>query len=147
MFERILVATDGSALAQKAVDGAIALARQNGAELLAITVVPRYPTSYLEGATSYAPEEIARAEKQWADSAQLTLDDIVRAGQASGVKVKTTTIASDHVAESVLAAARKHRSQLIVMASHGRKGLKKLLLGSQTQQVLDQSSLPVLVLR
>jgi len=147
MFERILVATDGSALAQKAVDGAMALARQNGAELLAITVVPRYPTSYLEGATSHAPEQIARAEKQWADSAQLTLDDIVRAGQASGVKVKTTTIASDNVAESVLAAARKHRSQLIVMASHGHKGLKKLLLGSQTQQVLDQSPLPVLVLR
>lgn len=147
MFERILVATDGSLLAQKAVDGAMALARQNGAELLAITVVPRYPTSYLEGATSHLPDEIARAEKQWADSAQATLDDIVEAGAACGVKVKTTTINSDHVADSVLAAARKHGSDLIVMASHGRKGLKKLLLGSQTQQVLNDASMPVLVLR
>lgn len=147
MFQRILVATDGSELANKAVDGAIALASQNGAELVAIMVVPRYPTSYLEGATSHTPEEIGLVEKQWADTAQATLDDVVSAGLASGVAVKTVTVNSDHVAASVIAAAGKHKSDLIVMASHGRTGLKRLLLGSETQAVLNQSEVPVLVLR
>lgn len=147
MFERILVATDGSDLSRKAVASAMALAKQNGAELVALTVVPRYPTSYLEGATSHTPEEIGLVEKQWADSAQATLDDIVQAGLASGVRIKTATINSDHVAASVIAAAGKHGSDLIVMASHGRKGLKRLLLGSETQAVLNQTELPVLVVR
>jgi nucleotide-binding universal stress UspA family protein len=64
-----------------------------------------------------------------------------------GVRIKTAQASSDLVAESIIAAAKKHRSDVIVMASHGRKGLKRLLLGSETQQVLVRSSLPVLVLR
>jgi nucleotide-binding universal stress UspA family protein len=63
------------------------------------------------------------------------------------VRVKTATANSDLVAESIIAAAKKHKSDLIVMASHGRKGIKRLLLGSETQHVLAHSALPVLVLR
>jgi nucleotide-binding universal stress UspA family protein len=147
MFKRILVATDGSTLSKKAVRAAITLAAQHEAQLVALTVVPRYPTSYLDGAMSFSAEEIATTERRWADAAQAVLDDIVTAARAKGVNIKTATMSSDQVAESVIRAARKHRSDLIVMASHGRKGLKRLLLGSETQHVLTHSSLPVLVLR
>lgn len=147
MFKRILVATDGTTLSKKAVRAAITLAALHEAQLVALTVVPRYPTSYLGGAMAFSAEEVATTEKRWADAAQALLDDIAVAAKAKGVNIKTVTMSSDQVAESVIRAANKHGSDLIVMASHGRKGLKRLLLGSETQHVLTHSSLPVLVLR
>ena len=68
MFKRILVTTDGSPLSKKAVDGAIALAAQHDAELVAVTVVPQYPTDYFEGAMVFSHEDVARVERQWADN-------------------------------------------------------------------------------
>ncbi|MDM0016847.1 universal stress protein [Variovorax saccharolyticus] len=147
MFKRILVATDGSPLSKKAVASAIALAAQNGAELVALTVVPRYPTNYFDGAAVFTPEDIGRIEKQWAEAAQATLDEIAAQAQASGVKIQTTTVSADLVGDAIVAAAKKHESDMIVMASHGRQGIKRLLLGSETQHVLTHSDLPVLVLR
>ncbi|VWX55785.1 Universal stress protein [Burkholderiales bacterium 8X] len=147
MFQKILVATDGSRLSKKAVQGALSLASQNGAEVVALTVVPRYPTSFLDGAMTYSPEEVARTERRWADDARTVLDGVAKAGEAMGVKVKTATISSDHVADALMRAAKRYKSDLIVMASHGRKGLKRLLLGSETQHVLTHCGLPVLVLR
>lgn len=147
MFQHILVATDGSALSQKAVESAIALASQNNAELVALTVVPRYPKNYFDGAMVFLPEDIARIEKQWADSAQEGLDAISALAQARGVNVKTVTVNSDLVAEAIITASKKYDSDLIVMASHGRKGIKRVLMGSETQHVLTHSHLPVLVLR
>lgn len=147
MFKRILVATDGSALSKKAVNSAIALAAQNDADLVALTVVPRYPKSYFEGSMTFSVEDIGRVEKQWADKAQAMLDAVRDRAREHGVRIKTAQASSDLVAESIIAAAKKHKSDLIVMASHGRKGIKRLLLGSETQQVLTHSLLPVLVLR
>jgi nucleotide-binding universal stress UspA family protein len=147
MFKRILVATDGSTLSKKAVASAIALAAQNDAELVALTIVPRYPKTYFDGAVEFAHDDIARIEKELADSAQETLVAVSERAQAAGVKIKTSAINSDLVAESVIAAAKKHKSDLIVMASHGRKGIMRLLLGSETEHVLAYSALPVLVLR
>ena len=147
MFKRILVATDGSALSRKAVKSAIALAAQNDADLVALTVVPRYPKSFFEGSMSFSAEDIGRIEKQWADKAQATLDAVRDRALAQGVRIRTAQASSDLVAESIIAAAKKNRSDLIVMASHGRKGIKRLLLGSETQHVLTHSDLPVLVLR
>lgn len=147
MFKRILVATDGSLLSKKAVTSAIALAAQSGAELVALTVVPRYPTNYFDGAAVFTPEDIGRIEKQWAESAQATLDEIAKQAEASGVRIQTTTVSADLVGEAIIAAAKKHGSDTIVMASHGRQGIKRLLLGSETQHVLTHSDLPVLVLR
>ena len=147
MFKRILVATDGSSLSKKAVTSAIALAAQNDADLVALTVVPRYPKTYLEGAMAFSHEDIARVEQQWAQSAELTLEAVSARAKAAGVRIKTAAIHSDLVAEAVIAATKKHKSDLIVMASHGRKGIKRLLLGSDTQHVLTHSTLPVLVLR
>jgi nucleotide-binding universal stress UspA family protein len=68
-------------------------------------------------------------------------------GSAEGVTVKAVVAKSDLVAEAVISAAKKHKCDLIVMASHGRKGIKRLLLGSETQHVLTHSHIPVLVLR
>jgi nucleotide-binding universal stress UspA family protein len=101
----------------------------------------------MDGALSLSPDDIARIERQWASEAQTLLDSIRTRALASKVRVKTATVKSDRVAESIIAAAGKHRSDLIVMASHGRKGLKRLLLGSETQNVLTHSNLPVLVFR
>lgn len=147
MFKRILVATDGSTLSKKAVTSAIELAAQNNADLVALNVIPRYPRSYLEGSMTFSAEDIGRIEQQWAEKAQAMLDTVSARAKESGVRIKTATANSDLVAESIIAAAKKYKSDLIVMASHGRKGIKRLLLGSETQHVLAHSTLPVLVLR
>ena len=147
MYQRILVTTDGSTLSKKAVRSAIDLAAATGASLVALNVVPRYPMSYYEGGMSISSADINRIEKQWAEGGQAIVNIVEKAAQAAGVTVKTTVARSDLIAESIIAAAKKHKCDLIVMASHGRKGIKRLLLGSETQHVLTHSSVPVLVLR
>ncbi|MEJ5990064.1 universal stress protein [Ramlibacter sp. PS3R-8] len=147
MYQRILVPTDGSALSKKAVKSAIALASSIGAEVVAVNVVPRYPISYFEGGANVSDAEVSRVEKLWAEQGQSIADDVGKEAGKAGVKAKATTVRSDLVAEAILAAARKNRCDLIVMASHGRKGLKRLLLGSETQHVLTHGTIPVLVLR
>lgn len=147
MYQRILVPTDGSPLSQKAVDTAIEQAAVSGAELFALYVVPRYPVSYFEGNVAVSDGEVARTEKQWSDRGQAVVDRVKEAATAGGVRAKGVLAHSDLVAESVISAAKKHKCDLIVMASHGRKGIKRILLGSETQHVLTHSSLPVLVLR
>jgi nucleotide-binding universal stress UspA family protein len=147
MYQRILVPTDGSPLSQKAVESAIEQAAASGAELVALYVVPRYPISYFEGNVAVSNSEMARTEKQWSDKGQAVVDRVREAAAAGGVRAKGILTRSNLVAESVIAAAKKHKCDLIVMASHGRKGLKRVLLGSETQHVLTHSKLPVLVLR
>lgn len=147
MYQRILVATDGSNLSKKAVNSAIALAALMSAELVALKVIPRYPQSYFEGGLALQAGEVSRVEKQWADDAQAVVDAVQKSAQAKGVKTKALTVKSDLVSDAVIAAAKKHKCDLVVMASHGRRGIKRLLLGSETQQVLTHSHVPVLVLR
>ena len=147
MYKRILVPTDGSSLSKKAIRSAVELAAAVGAELVALHVVPRYPTSYFEGAMNVSNAEVARVEKQWAERGQALADEVGKAAAKAGVKAKSVTIRSDLIAEAILAAARKNKCDLIVMASHGRKGIKRLLLGSETQNVLTHGDVPVLVLR
>lgn len=147
MYQRILVATDGSELSQKAVTHAIELADITGAELLALKVVPRYPLTYFEGGMTVAMSEVNRIEKEWVTEALESLNAVKSAAQIKAVKVKVLTVKSDLVAESIMATAKRSKCGLIVMASHGRKGLKRLLLGSETHQVLTHSTIPVLILR
>jgi nucleotide-binding universal stress UspA family protein len=148
MYQRILVSTDGSPLSRKAVRSAVDLAAATGAELVAFHVVPRYPTSYFEGGiAALSAEEVGRVEKHWADQAYAILDKVKDEAKAAGVKARTAIARADRVGEAVIAAARKHKCDLVVMASHGRRGIKRLLLGSETQHVLTHSSVPVLVLR
>lgn len=147
MYKRILVATDGSDLSNTAVGSAIELAAAIGAELVALYVVPRYPVSYFEGGITISVEDIARTEKQWSDKGQAVVDAVQEQAKAQGVTSKAVVAQSDLVAESIMSAATKHGCDLVVMASHGRKGIKRILLGSETQHVLTHSTVPVLVLR
>jgi nucleotide-binding universal stress UspA family protein len=147
MYKRILVATDGSTLSKKAVSSAIDLAALSGAELVAVKVTPRYPQSYFEGSLPLDPKEVAKIEKQWSDAAQKVVDTIAKTAKTKGVSAKALVLKSDIVSDALIAAAKKHKVDLIVMASHGRRGIKRLLLGSETQQVLTHAHLPVLVLR
>ncbi len=147
MYSKILVATDGSTLSKKAVRSAIDLAVAINAEVSVLYVVPRYPVSYFEGGVTVSMQEIARTEKQWSDKGQAVVDAAVQQAQSEGVKAKGLVSRSDLVAEAIMSAAKKTKADLIVMASHGRKGIKRILLGSETQHVLTHSVIPVLVLR
>lgn len=147
MYQRILVSTDGSTLSKKAERHAVTLAATVGADLVVLHVVPRYPMAAFEGGISIATQDIARVEKQWTDKGQALVDGVQKTALAAGVKAKGVLMKSDRVSDSVVAAAKKHRCDLVVMASHGRRGLKRVLLGSETQHVLTHSTVPVLVLR
>ena len=147
MYKRILIATDGSQLSDMAVESGLSLAGLTGASVIALKVVPRYPRSYFDGTLPVEAGDIKRIEKQWSEAAQVLVNKVKTRGSDEGVSVKAVVVKSDLIAEAVIAAAKKHNCDLIVMASHGRKGIKRLLLGSETQHVLTHSHIPVLVLR
>ena len=147
MFTRIMLATDGSKLSQKAVKSAIDMASKFNAELVAVKVIPRYVQTYFEGSFTVADIDVKSIEAQWAAGAQQVLDKISSSAAAKGVSVKTSVIKSDDISEGLIKAANKMKVDLIVMASHGRKGIKRVVLGSETQNVLTHSEVPVLVLR
>jgi nucleotide-binding universal stress UspA family protein len=147
MYDRILVATDGSTLSKQAVTSAISLAALSGAELYVLKVIPRYPQSYFEGSIPVSVDDVAKIETGWANNAQAIVDKVKSQAEAKGIKTKTVISKSDFVGEAIIAAAKKNKADLIVMASHGRKGLKRLLMGSETLNVLTHSHIPVLVLR
>lgn len=147
MYQRILVATDGSPLSDKAATHAIDLAATCKAELIALTVVPRYPQGYFEGGLAMPLDDIQRIEAVWAEQSQSAVDKVKQLAAEKGVTAKGVTIKSDLIADAIIAAVEKHGADLLVMASHGRKGIKRLLLGSETQHVLTHATVPVLVLR
>jgi nucleotide-binding universal stress UspA family protein len=146
MYERILIATDGTALSKKATTAGVTLAKKLGAEVFAYMAVARYPQAYYEGAVVLAPKETARIEKEWHEQAQAVVDAVAKEAQSHDVKATAVTSFSP-AAEGIIHAAKKHKCDLIVMASHGRKGFQRLLLGSETLDVLTHSHIPVMVLR
>ena len=147
MYKRILIATDGSNLSKMAVSSGIQLAELTGAQVIALKVVPRYPMSYFEGGLAVSAMDVAKIEEEWAENGQAIVDAVAAIAAAHGVTAKAVTVKSDLVAEAIINTAKKHKCDLIVMASHGRKGIKRLLMGSETQHVLTHSHIPVLVLR
>jgi nucleotide-binding universal stress UspA family protein len=148
MYERILVATDGSELSGQAVTSAIDLAILMKAELVAVKVVHHYPTGYFEGSLLLSQMEVSRLQEQSDAEAQRVVDAVKEKAQAKGVEsVKAVVMKSELVSEAIIEAARSFRCDLIVMASHGRRGIKRLLMGSETLHVLTHSHTPVLVLR
>ncbi|QIL69645.1 universal stress protein [Diaphorobacter sp. HDW4B] len=147
MYKRILIATDGSPLSDKAVESGLGLAALSGASIVALKVVPRYPRSYFEGSAPLNRDEVKQVEQRWTDAALAELGEIKKMGAEQGTSVKSVVAKSELIAESIISAATKNNCDLIVMASHGRKGIKRVLLGSETQHVLTHSHIPVLVLR
>jgi len=147
MYKRILIATDGSPLSDQAVESGLSLASLCKASVVAAKIVPLYARSFMEGGDFMSIDDVKRIEDQWVHSAQVQLDSIKSLAEARGVTAQTSVLKSDLIAESLIDMAKEHDCDLIVMASHGRKGIKRLLLGSETQHVLTHSHIPVLVLR
>jgi len=150
MFKHILLPSDGSELSGKAADMAIRLAKELGASLTAVHVVERYHPPFLKG--DYKLPEIPallkqRYEEETAARVERILDTIKKAAAANGVKCRAVAVRSDSPYEAIIKRAQKSACDVIVMASHGRRGLEGLLLGSETQKVLTHSAIPVLVCR
>ncbi len=147
MYRRILVCTDGSELSGKAVDHAIALARIHGADLVALKVTLQRIEDHWDGQIGRDAVLDAEQDKHRADISQAIVDRVTASASAAGVKATAITEKSNFVADTVIDVARRQNCDLIVMASHGRRGLARVLLGSETQHVLTHSHIPVLVLR
>ena len=147
MYKCILIATDGSPLSDKAVEAGLSLAALSGAAVVALKVVPHYPHSYFEGGLATDANDMQRIEKQWSEAAHALVSDVKIKGSAQNVAVTPVVVKSDLVAEAVIDTAKNQQCDLIVMASHGRKGIQRMLLGSETQHVLTNAQIPVLVLR
>ena len=145
MYKKILVPTDGSALAGQAVAAAIDYAQATGALVVAFSVAQPYPMlPAVEGAMMIDPV-VDSIELQ--ALAQQAVDAVAHTAQAAGVACETHTALSFLPYEEIIRAAGEYQCDVIFMASHGRRGLSRLLAGSQTQKVLAYSSIPVLVLR
>jgi len=147
MFQHILVPTDGTSFCDRALDRAIDMAAQGDTEVVALRVVPRYAMNYYDGAVALCAEDVASAEALSFGAAQEALQSLVTRAEASGVALKTAITVSDGVADAIIAAATRYGSDLIVMASHGRTGFARLFIGSDTDDVLAHSKIPVLVIR
>ena len=146
MFKNILVPTDGSEQSQSAVRSAVELAKLHGAKLTGIHVIPDYHLLIAyEGAFDPITEE--RIEQEAKARATSYLAQIEEAANAAGVGCHTICETSDHPYDAILRAAESQGCDLIVMTSHGRKGLAAVLLGSETRKVLTHARVPVLVVR
>ncbi|WAC72625.1 universal stress protein [Roseateles sp. SL47] len=144
MFQRILVPTDGSDITAKAVETAVQLARHHGARLFAITVKEPFPYSAVSEMQPTPPQEFFDAQER---IAQERLHQVATAAQAAGVEVSTQSVEALHAWEAIIEHAGQVHADLLVMASHGRKGFQALLLGSETQKVITHCQFPVLVVR
>lgn len=150
MYKQILISTDGSEVAQKGVNHGLSLAKRVGAKVTIVTVTEPFPI--YAGAAAGAgwapgPMETAEYEARQKEAAAMTLADAKAAADRIGVDAETVHISEAHPAEAIVEAANTRHCDLIVMASHGRRGIRRLLLGSQTSEVLTNSSVPVLVVR
>ncbi len=144
MYRSILVPTDGSELADKAVQTAIKMAKLCGASLRAVTVTEPYPYSPLAEAQPINPQEFLDAEMRLAEQRLKTVRD---AAAAAGVSCEGHSVEGALVWRGIVDEADRVDADLIVMASHGRSGISALLLGSETQKVLTHTSRAVLVVR
>jgi nucleotide-binding universal stress UspA family protein len=149
MYRRILFPTDGSPASTRAAKTAIGLAQTCGAQLLAVHVIaPFMPTAYADAIVPYpelySPEEYDRIMQK---GAQRLLAKVKARADAAKVACDTAVVTASPVWKAIIATARSKRCDVIVMASHGRRGLEGLLLGSEAHKVLMHGRTPVLVCR
>lgn len=147
MYRHLLVAVDGSELSAKAIDTAIRLAQTLSAKLTGVYAVPEYipPVDVMVPVYAFPSKE--EYERQAAAEAELVLKPLAEAAKAAGVSVDLHHRIDSHPYRLILETAKERGCDLVVMASHGRRGLSALLLGSETQKVLTHGHLPVLVVR
>lgn len=144
MYTHILIATDGSDLAAKAVTAGLELGKQLKAKITAVTAIEPW-TGMMTGEPTFS-FPIEEYEKAGAENAAKILAKVSEAARAAGVACETVQV-TDFPAEGIIETAKSRGCDLIVMASHGRRGLARVLLGSQATRVLTQSTVPVLVCR
>lgn len=145
MYKHILIPTDGSELSETAVQHGIALAKEIGAKVTAMTVTDPFhivavsPTMLRDTPASY---------KQHAEElAAKILGAVASTAAAAGVACETVHVEDDHPYKGIIGTAKSKQCDLVVMASHGRRGMSAIVLGSETVKVLTHSSIPVLVYR
>ena len=146
MFKKILVPTDGSDLGNRAVDAAIELAREHAAGIVLVNVqmpftlvAAEVPVGFFSSVENYDAEMTKRAQE--------ILTAAKNKADAAGVPASVQGLLNEHPWAAIIETAENESCDLIVMASHGYRGLKGLVLGSQTQKVLTHSKVPVLVYR
>jgi nucleotide-binding universal stress UspA family protein len=144
VFKRILVPTDGSDITTKAVATAVQIAKTGGGELFTISVKEPFPYSAISEMQPVPPQEFYDAQERIAAA---RVKDVAEAAKAAGVTCHAHTVEALHPWEAILDHAKAQQCDVIVMASHGRRGVAALLLGSETQRVLIHSTLPVLVIK
>ena len=144
MFKKILVPTDGTELSAKAIDGAVQMARQLGAHIIGVTVVEPYSYSSL---SEYRPESFEDYEARMEKVAKERLEKLESVAKAANVSVETVVAKSFSPYEAIIETAKQRGCDAIFMASHGRRGLNAVVLGSETQKVLTHSNIPVMVYR
>jgi nucleotide-binding universal stress UspA family protein len=145
MYAHILIATDGSELAEKAVEQGLALTKMLSSKATAITVTEPWTAAVSgEWAVAFPVEEY---EKAAATNAQRILDRVRETAKRVGVACQTVHVKDQFAAEGIVEEAKARGCDLIVMSSHGRRGLAKFVLGSQATRVLTHSDVPMLICR
>ncbi|MDE2253523.1 MAG: universal stress protein [Betaproteobacteria bacterium] len=144
MFKHILITTDGSEFAERAIPIAIEQAKANGAKMTAVSVVDLYP--YI-GAIEVMPTGIEGWQEAIRAQADAAVQKVADAAKAAGIACSTAVQEDTLAWRGLLAVAEREHCDLIVMSSHGRGGLTSALLGSQTARVLSHTKIPVLVVR
>jgi len=147
MYKHILIPTDGSPLSNAAVAAGIRLAKKLGARVTGLFAAPPATPVIYRAVLPVGYATPREHEKLIRKSVDQHLGRIAESARAAGVAVDTLSVTSDFPADAILTAAKKRGCDLIVMASHSRKGLRGVLLGSETQKVLAGSAIPVLVYR
>ncbi|MGO8869331.1 MAG: universal stress protein [Alphaproteobacteria bacterium] len=145
MYTHILIPTDGSALAGKAVRHGIALAKRIGAKATVLTVLP--PFHVLTTDTQMLADTAVQYKARMREHAEKTLGAVAKAARKAGVACDTLHLEHEHPYQAIIATAKSKHCDLIVMASHGRHGISAIVLGSETVKVLTHSKIPVLVHR
>lgn len=146
MYTHILVPTDGSELAQKGVDHGLSLAKALGSAVTIITVTEPYPRVYGDG-WAPGPDDIKRFEEDNRKAAAELLARAKAQAEKLGLTADVVHVPDVYPATAIVDSARQKGCNLIVMSSHGRRGIARMLLGSQTSEVLAHSEVPVLVVR
>jgi nucleotide-binding universal stress UspA family protein len=150
MYANILLSTDGSDVARKGVKHGIALAKALNAKLTIITVTEPFPIDYGSGHGAgwiASQEEFDRFDAACKEHADKALDEARAMAEQIGISAELLHVPNAHPATAIIETAKSGGCDLIVMASHGRRGLRRLLLGSQTSEVLVGGNVPVLVVR
>lgn len=145
MYKNILIATDGSTLADKAVESGLTLAKALGGSVVVLTATEPWTATVSGEMTIGFPA--AEYDQAMAAHAKTVLDRATASAQKAGVACQTEHAKDAFPAEAIVEVAKKRGCDLIVMASHGRRGVSRMLLGSQANRVVTHSTIPVLICR